>query len=139
LESETEKERHAMSGTPATTPDQQHKTFWSSLKGFFHKVGYYVSEAFVRLFGEDAAKHFAVASLEVLKSDLGKIVVTAVKEAEALAAGTDKKAAAFAAIVAQAKTQGISARDSLINMLIELAVQAFSKSSFGQGVQSIGS
>ncbi|TMI88326.1 MAG: hypothetical protein E6H00_12905 [Bacillati bacterium ANGP1] len=112
---------------PSTAPT----SFWKKIAGFFEKTGYYVSEAFQKLFGADAAKHFAVASLEVLKSDLGKIVIEAVHEASALAAGIDKRAAAFAKIAVTAKAAGIDAKDSIVNMLIELAVQSV-KLSFWQ-------
>lgn len=107
------------------------KSFWKSIGGFFKKVGYTVSDLFQKLVGKDAAQHFAVASLAVLKSDLGKIALTAVQEAEKLAAGTDKRAAAAATIVSQAKSAGIDASTSVINMLIELAVQVVN-GTFGQ-------
>lgn len=108
-----------------------HKSFWQSIKGFFTKVGYYVAEGFTKLFGKDAAQHFAVASVAILKSELGKIATAAVTEAAAMAAGTDKRAAAFAKIGAQAKAAGIEAKDSIVNMLIELATQTV-KGTFGQ-------
>lgn len=108
-----------------------HKSFWQSIGGFFKKVGYYVSEGFQKLFGKDAAKHFAVASLAILKSDLGKIALTAVSEAAALTAGVDKRQAAFDKILSGAKAAGLDAKDSIINMLIELALQTV-KGTFGQ-------
>ena len=120
-----------MATNTAPTPAQQHKSFFSKIGGFFHKVGYYIGEGFAKLFGENAAKAFAVSSLAILKSDLGKLAMTAVTEAAALAAGTDKRAAAFAKIVSGAKTAGLDAKDSIVNMLIELALQTV-KGSFGQ-------
>ena len=108
-----------------------HKSFWQSIGSFFKKVGYYVSEGFQKLFGKDAAKHFAVASLAVLKSDLGKIALTAVTEAAALSGGVDKRQVAFDKIGSVAKAAGLDAKDSIVNMLIELALQTV-KGSFGQ-------
>src|SRR5438105_1504385 len=119
-----------MTSMPSTS---EHQSFWRKLGGFFERTGYYVSEGFQKLFGADASKHFAVASLEVLKSDLGKIALEAVHEASLLAAGTDKRGAAFQKIGAAAKASGLEARDSLVNMLIELAVQS-AKGAFGQKV-----
>jgi len=113
------------------TTAQAKKSFFSKLAGFFKRAKYYVSEVFVKLFGKDAAQHFTVSAVEVLKSDLGKIAVTAVKEAEAMAAGTDKRAVAFEKIAQQVAAQGIAAGKSIIYMLIELAVQNLG--AFGQG------
>lgn len=117
--------------TATATPAAAHKSFWKSIGGFFKKVGYYVSEAFQKLFGKDAAQHFAVASLAILKSDLGKIAMTAVQEAMSLAAGTDKRTVAYHNIITAAKAAGLDAKDSIVNMLIELALQTV-KGSFGQ-------
>jgi hypothetical protein len=125
------KESEEVEMATAPTAVQQHKSFWKSIGGFFKKIGYYVSEGFQALFGKDAAQHFAVAALALLKSDLGKIAFAAVEEAEKLAAGIDKRAAAFAVIEAAAKAQGIDAAKSLINMLIEISVQAL-RGAFGQ-------
>ena len=105
-------------------------SFWTKIGHFFHNAGVFVSDVFVKIFGEDAAHNLATAAEGILKTDLGKIAWTAVQEAEALAAGTDKKAAAFAAILSAAKAAGIEAKDSIINMLIELCVQKI-KGSFG--------
>ena len=115
----------------ATPAVAAHKSFFSSVGSFFKKVGYYVSEGFQKLFGANAAKAFAVSALALLKTDLGKIALTAVQEAEKVAAGTDKYATAFAAVTSQAKTQGIAAGESVVNMLIELAVQTVN-GAFGQ-------
>lgn len=117
--------------TTAAAVTAAKKSFFQSLKDFFKKAGYYVEQGFVAIFGKDAASHFAVATLALLKSDLGKIALTAVQEAEKVAAGTDKYATAFAAIVSQAKASGINAGESTINMLIELAVQTVN-GAFGQ-------
>lgn len=118
--------------TPAApTPVQLHKSFFSKVGSFFKKVGYYVSEGFQKLFGANAAKAFAVSSLAILKTDLGKIALGTVTEVATLAAGVDKRRVAFAKIGAQAKAAGIDAKDSVVNLLIELALQTV-KGSFGQ-------
>ena len=118
------------SGTPAAAV-AAHKSFFSKVGSFFKKVGYYVSEGFAKLFGQNAAKAFAVSSLALLKTDLGKIALSAVQEAEKVAAGVDKYTTAFSAITSQVKKQGIAAGESEINMLIELAVQTVN-GAFGQ-------
>lgn len=107
-------------GTPSTAVPATH--WYSSVFHFLKHIGVYVSDAFVALFGSDAAHNFAVGAESILKTDLGKIVMTAVQEASNLATGAEKKAAAFAAIATQAKASGIEMKDSLVNMLIELAV-----------------
>lgn len=117
--------------TAAVTVAATKKSFFASLKAFFSKAKYYVNEGLVAVFGQAAAQHFAVASLEVLKTGLGKIALTAVAEAEKMAAGTDKRAVAFASIGSAAKAAGIDAKDSIVNMLIEMSVQAVN-GAFGQ-------
>jgi hypothetical protein len=120
----------ATAAAPATAV-AAHKSFFSKVDSFFKKVGYYVSEGFTKLFGSNAAKAFAVSSLALLKTDLGKIALTAVQEAEKVAAGVDKYTTAFSSIASQVKTQGLAAGESEINMLIELAVQTVN-GAFGQ-------
>lgn len=107
------------------------------LLGVFKAIGHFVkhvavivSQAFVSLFGSDAAHTFAVAAESLLHSAIGQIAWTAVQEAQNLAAGTDKAATAFSTIATAAKAQGITVADSVINMLIEVAVQKL-KGSFG--------
>lgn len=104
--------------------------FFSAIRHFFKNVAVEVSDIFTKLFGADTAHNFAVGAESVLKTDLGKIALTAVQEVQALAAGVDKRATAFAKIASSAKTAGIDASESIINMLIEIAVQKV-KGSFG--------
>lgn len=117
----------------ATPAVAAHKSFFSSVGSFFKKVGYYVSEGFQKIFGANASKAFAVSALALLKSDLGKLAFAAVQEAEKLAAGTDKRAVAYKSIVTQAIALGLDAKASIVNMLIEMAVQAVN-GAFGQKV-----
>lgn len=113
-----------------TTATPQKTSFWSAIGHFFKNVEVTVSDAFVKLFGADAAHNLAVAAEGILKTDLGKIAWTVVNEVEAMAAGTEKQAAAFSKIVTSATAAGIDAKGSIVNLLIELAVQKL-KGSFG--------
>lgn len=107
--------------------------FFSAIGHFFKHVAVFVSDMFISIFGGDIAHNFAVGAESVLKSALGQIVWTAVRESQALATGAEKQAAAFAKITAEAKTAGIDATSSIINMLIEIAVQKI-KGQFGPAV-----
>ncbi|SRR6266568_11563 len=84
-----------------------------------------VGHGFERLFGKQEAHDFGQAALGLLKSDLGQIVVA---EVEALAGvsdmtGVQKAAQAQGEILTKAEQLGISTSKSIVNMLIELAVQ----------------
>lgn len=89
-----------------------------------------VAHGFEALFGKPAAEAFAHASLELLKSATGKIVLSVVAGLMQVkdATGDQKREQAFTEIVTQLEQQGISlGKDILgseINMLIELAVNA---------------
>ncbi len=108
-------------GTPAriVTPPNH---WYSSALHFFHHIGVYVSDAFVSLFGMDAAHTFAVGAESLLKSKLGVLAWEAVQEVENMASGAEKNVAAFAKIAAGAKAAGLEVKDSLIRLLIEVAV-----------------
>ena len=100
-------------------------SFLTNLKNKIHGAAVKVAAEFEAIFGKQAAEEFGTAALNLLKSDLGQVVVS---EVEALAGATDisgaeKAAKAQAAILAQAKTLGISASTSIVNLLIETAVQ----------------
>jgi predicted GNAT family N-acyltransferase len=83
-----------------------------------------VSEFFVTVLGQDAAKQLGDATVAALQSALGVIVKDAVIAVASLKLGGDaSRAAAFDRIVVDAKSQGLQFSTSLINMLIELAVQ----------------
>ena len=76
------------------------------------------------IIGKDAAAHFAQGALALLKSAEGKLVLDAVEAVQTLNIdGAGKRAAAFQKIGADFKTQGITVGESVLNMLIELAVQ----------------
>ena|SRR2546421_11404428 len=110
-------------GIPATTPSSVPEKHWfSTIFHVFKHIGVAVGDAFVGLFGRDAAHSFAVGAESLLRTDLGKLAMIAVEEANGLAAKSEKRAVAFAKIAAGAKAAGLDVKDSLINMLIELAV-----------------
>jgi hypothetical protein len=99
-------------------------SLFSKIANFFHTAAVKVSDAFIAVFGKDAAEKFAQGALSLLKSAEGKIVLDAVEAVQTLSTdGAGKRAAAFEKILADFKTQGISVGESVINMLIELAVQ----------------
>jgi len=108
--------------TPATTPAAPASHWYTTLWHVLKHVDTYVSTAFVKLFGQDAAHSFAVGAESLLRSDLGKIAIVAVEECEALAAGVDKRAVALGKIMTAVTSQGLDVRTSLVNLLIELAV-----------------
>lgn len=93
----------------------------------------YVKDEFAKFFGSDQAKAFASAAIGLLKSDAGKIALDAVQFASTLTTdGAGKRKAAFDKILADFKVAGIEGKDSIINLLIEAAVQ-FAKGAFGEG------
>src|ERR1035437_5076570 len=84
-----------------------------------------IKDGFVKIFGAQAAHDFGQASLALLKSALGQIVVAEVSTLAGVGTltGVQKAAQAQANILKQAESVGISTSKSIVNMLIELAVQ----------------
>jgi len=102
-------------------------SFSSIFKGIGHGIKVAVvgvAHGFVALFGSDAAKQFASASLALLKSAIGAIVMQVVTE---LGSGdlssSAKREEALTQILALAAAKGISVAESEARMLIEIAVQ----------------
>jgi hypothetical protein len=98
----------------------------------FKKIGHGVKVAaiavahgFENIFGAQASQDFGHAALDVLKSALGQIVVAEVSALAGVSdlSGAEKAAQAQAAILKQVQALGIDASKSIVNMLIELAVQ----------------
>jgi len=118
-----------MASIAPATPAAHH-SIWSSIGHFFKHIEVVVSDLFIKLFGPAQAHNFAVAAESLIKTDLGAIAMDAVTEAKALAAGADKRSAAFSKIAAAAKGKGLDVKDSIINLLIEMCVQRL-KGSFG--------
>ncbi|HEY0797432.1 MAG TPA: phage holin, LLH family [Acidisarcina sp.] len=102
-------------------------SFSSIFKGIGHGLKVVVvgvAHGFVGLFGSDAAKQFATASLALLKSAIGAIVMKVVTDlANGDLSSSAKREQALAEILALAAAQGISVAESEARMLIEIAVQ----------------
>ena len=95
-----------------------------SIFGWFKSTAIKVSHVFVTIFGSDAAKAFGTAAYRMLQSEAGKIVQKSVLAIASLKLGAEEsRKAAFDDAVAQTKASGISVGTSLINLLIEMAVQ----------------
>lgn len=91
------------------------------LKSFFVGVGH----VFSKVVGSKEAHAFGAAAMDVLKSDLGKIVVSVVQGLEGNVpslSSADKRAQAVRAVLDQAKSSGIDASENIVRMLIESAV-----------------
>lgn len=101
-------------------------SFFSKIGHFFAAIGHGIAAAFVKLFGSAAAQAFVNAAKGILESPIGVLAWDAVTYVETLALPSDaaKRAAAFDKILADAKVQGIEVENSLVNLLIELAVNA---------------
>lgn len=91
---------------------------------FFHNIFHPFVVVFGKLFGQEATQKFGEAALQMLNSALGKIAWAAVQAVSTLASdGAGKRDAAFKQIVGEAKKAGIDFKDSIVNLLIEMAVQ----------------
>lgn len=96
---------------------------FAKIAHWVHGAATKVSDAFVAIFGADAAHQFASGALAILKTDVGQVALDAVEAVESLALDpAQKHAAAFDQIVSEFKSKGIAAADSTIHLLIELAV-----------------
>lgn len=103
-------------------------SFITKVVNFFKTVGAKVSGFFVAVFGSEAAHAFGDAALGVLKSALGVIAQDAVSAVESLALDSaSKREEAFKRVVTDAQKQGLQFSTSLVNLLIELAVQRLKK------------
>lgn len=96
-------------------------SFW----GFFKRAAVYVGLALKRAFGSQPAQEFAKGALAILGTELGKVALLVVGDLSASTlTNAEKRAAAFARIAAVAKLGGISVTDSIINLVIEVALTA---------------
>lgn len=102
-------------------------SFSSIFKGIGHGIKVAVvgvAHGFVALFGSDVAKQFASASIALLKSAVGAIVMQVVTElANGDLSSSAKREEALAQILALAASKGIAVAESEARMLIEIAVQ----------------
>lgn len=99
--------------------------FLKRLGGHVKGAAIVVSDLFVKLVGKDKAEEFAHAAIGMLQSDLGVIVSDAVHAVQTLdpnASGDQKKTQAFEKIATDVKAKGIETSNSVISLLIELAV-----------------
>jgi len=93
---------------------------------FLHNAQLYVSDVFVALFGKDRAQAFGHAAVAILQTEAGKVALAVVEELEALVPALDgatKRAQAAAKLKSQLSASGHVIGDSLVNLLVELAVQ----------------
>lgn len=97
-------------------------TLFSKIAHWVHGAAVKVSDVFVKVFGKTASEHFAQGALAILKTDAGKIVLDAVEAVSTLADPAAKHAAAFEKVAADFKSKGYEASESILNLLIELAV-----------------
>lgn|SRR5574337_34340 len=84
-----------------------------------------VAHVFVAIFGAQASADFAKSAEEILATDFGKVVQSIVAGLVSVAeaqGGAAARSQAFDAIKSQAVSSGLDLKDSLINLLIELAV-----------------
>ena len=89
-------------------------SFWERIKSFFVKAGTVLKNVFTTI--------FAALSKQVIDEMLDfAISICSELDIKDLAS-SDKREEAFKAIGDEAKVRGLSLRDSLINLLIELAV-----------------
>ena len=98
----------------------------------FKKVAVFVAHGFVRIFGSETAKNFALATLDMLKTAAGQIATRAVLDA--MGAGPDdqtKRTAAIAAFGRYAAEKGLTIADSVRDALLQLALLKV-KGTFGE-------
>ena len=90
---------------------------------FFKKVGRFFKRIAVGLFGKSALKKLGEAARKIFREAFGKIVMQIVTEIDPLnLSNAQKRRFAFGRIKNAAKNAGLESKDSLINLLIELAV-----------------
>jgi hypothetical protein len=116
--------------TAVAAPAATHQSFFGKIASFFKHAAVMVDDAFAKIFGADAAHTFATGAEAILSTALGQIALSAVTQVQNLADPAQRHSAAFSNIVAAAKSNGIAAGDSIVNLLIETALQKL-KGSFG--------
>jgi hypothetical protein len=105
-------------------------SFFGKIKNFFSGAAAKASDLFKRIFGAEAANDFAKAAAGLMKGVAGAIVLDVVQLIEVsnpVASGPDKRKAAFDKLIKDARLQGLGLGNDMINLLIELAVQAIVK------------
>ena len=91
--------------------------------GWFKSLGRFFKKFVVVIVGKGAAKALAVAAKKMFQSAFGQIVLAVVVElAASNLSNGEKRQAAYDRIKAEAAAQGLELKDSLINLVIEMAV-----------------
>ena len=101
-------------------------SFLDKLKSAIGKVGHAIGGAFVAVFGSDLAREFAGVAEKMLATEAGTIVMTVVQEIQGSmpdATPAQKAEATLEKTGAALKTAGLELKDSMVNLLKELAVQ----------------
>jgi Bacteriophage holin of superfamily 6 (Holin_LLH) len=103
-------------------------TALSDVGQFFKSLGGKVHAALVKIFGQQALDQVESQIKTIFEDDVLAIFTDAIAAAETLQVGgaaassADKRAAAFAQIVSDLKSKGISLAESVVNLGIELVV-----------------
>ena len=91
--------------------------------GWFKSLGRFFKKFVVVLFGKGAAKALANAAQKMFQNAFGSVVLAIVAELSASnLSNADKRSSAFGRIKAEAEARGEEMKDSLINLVIEMAV-----------------
>lgn len=95
------------------------------IKKAFKAIGGFFKKAFIGIFGSEAARQFAEAAKAMLASTFGAIVLGVVQELSFENLSTaEKREEAVRRIAAAAISKGLNVRESMIRLLIEIAVQS---------------
>jgi hypothetical protein len=98
--------------------------FFKKVGEEFKKVGTGIGHLFVHVFGKDATRQFVQAAEKILASDFGKVIVSILEglvEFKNANGDLAAKAEAFSQIKTAAVGAGLDLKDSMVNLLIELA------------------
>ena len=91
--------------------------------GWFKSLGRFFKKFVVVLFGKGAAKALANAAKKMFQNAFGTVILGIVAELSASnLSNADKRIDAFRRIKGLAELKGIEMKDSLINLVIEMAV-----------------
>ena len=108
--------------------------FFLAIGHFFQNAQIWISKEFEAVFGSKAATAFALGAEALLKTAAGKIVVGVVQAAATLEiSGPAKAALALSQLPALIEGAGLTASTSMLNLLIETAVQKV-KGAFGTDI-----
>lgn len=114
----------------ATPAPPSKESFFEKVKGLFVHAEVVADEAIVACFGAATAKSIEATLGGFVKSAFGQICVAAVQAAQGMASGTEAHGAAFAQITTAAKSAGLQVENSMVNLGIEMALQAI-RGTFG--------